>query len=119
MEAGEQREFVKWFRQVYAEHSKSLRVSMSGMSWHGAKGARMWSQMKSQGVAKGEPDIAILIPRRNFHCLLIEHKGEKQSHKLTPEQRDHLEYHNSIGNLAIQTRGLDDLKEAVTAYMES
>ncbi len=117
MEATEQREFVKWFRQVYAEHAPALRVSMAGLSWHGAKGARMWSQMKSQGVSKGEPDIVILVGMHGHNALVIEHKGANQSHNLTEEQRYHLEYHNRHGNLAIQTRGLDNLKEAVTAYM--
>ena len=41
------------------------------------------------------------------------------AHTLSKEQEQHLEYHNSIGNLAVSTRGVEALKAAITAYMDN
>ena len=92
---------------------------MSGLPRHGKSGAVQWNMMRSQGVEKGEPDIAILVPRGGFGSLVLEHKAEGQSHKLTAEQQDHLSYHESVGNCAVSTRGVEAAKAAIKCYMES
>jgi hypothetical protein len=92
---------------------------MAGLSFPGGKwGAVMWSKMKSQGLVKGEPDIAILLPRGGCGALLVEHKGSGMKREATQEQLDHLEYHNAHGNKAVLTRGLDELMAVVEEYME-
>jgi hypothetical protein len=118
-EAREQAEFVKWFRKSHPQHAKALRASMAGLTFAGGGkwGAIMWNKMKAQGLVKGEPDLAILLPRGGYGALLIEHKGEGMARKLTDEQQEHLEYHNAHGNKAVQTRGLDELKQTVEAYL--
>lgn len=118
-ESEEQKAAVKWYRETWPEHALSLRVSQSG--GHVGKGkmaAIRNAKSKSMGVVKGEADIAILLPKGGYGCLLIEHKGAKQAHKLTESQQAYIDYHNSIGNLAVSTRGLEALKAAVIAYME-
>lgn len=118
MESSEQRDFVKWFRETYPGHRKSLRVSMAGMKRQGrVSGARMWNMMKSQGLEKGEADIVIALPRGQYGALVIEHKGAGQSHKVTEDQEAYLEYHASIGNLAASTRGEEELQQVVQDYM--
>lgn len=118
MEGAEQKEFVTWFGAEYPAHIKSLRISMSGIKRVGRRaGAMMWNQMKSQGVQKGEADIAILLPKGGYGSLLVEHKGEGMARKLTEDQADYLGYHNLIGNRAESTRGLDELKQVVRDYM--
>jgi hypothetical protein len=120
MEEKEQSEFVKWFRAKHPDLAKGLRVSMAGMKRTGRRaGAMMWNKMKSLGVTRGEPDIAILIARGGYHSLVIEHKGEGMARQLTDEQQEHLDWHASQGNKAIQTRGLDELKEAVEEYLDA
>jgi hypothetical protein len=116
-ETAEQREFVKYFLATWPEHANSLRVSMTAVSKRGRAGAILWGVMKSLGVQKGEADIAILIPKGGFGSLIIEHKGEGQAHKLSEHQQNYLDYHQSIGNQAVSTRGLEALKAAVLAYM--
>lgn len=120
-EQDEQAAFVKWFRETYPRDVKALRASMAGISFPGGNkwGAIMWNKMNSQGLVKGEPDLAILLPRGGYHALLIEHKGEDQSRKLTDEQQEHIEYHVANGNRAVQTRGLEDLKRTVEEYMDA
>ena len=73
--------------------------------------------MKQQGCQKGEPDFALMVPRGTFHGLVIEHKADGQPHKVTTEQREHLDYHESIGNCAVSTKGIAAFKSAIITYM--
>jgi hypothetical protein len=109
---------VKWFRATYPEYAKSLRSSMNGLSRRGKAGAMMWGMMKALGCTRGEPDFALLLPKGGYGALVIEHKGDNQAHKLSDDQREHLEYHESIGNCAVSTRGVEAFKAAITAYLE-
>lgn len=72
---------------------------------------------KRQGAIAGEADIAILLPRGGYGSLILEHKKEGGRHTLTTEQRQYLDFHNDIGNLAISTRGVDAAIAAISAYM--
>ena len=117
-EATEQKDFVTWFRAKYPAHAKSLRVSQSGA--HRGKGkmaAIRIAKAKGQGEVKGEADIVILLSKGGFGSLVIEHKGSQQSHKLSDDQIEYLDYHNRVGNMAISTRGADALKAAVDTFM--
>lgn len=117
-EAQEQKAIVAWFRETYPDYKYALRVSMNGVPRHGRHGRVIWAYMRGQGVHKGEADIAILLPRGGFGALLIEHKAEGSTHKLTPEQAEYISFHNVIGNCAIVTRGVEFAKSAITQYME-
>jgi hypothetical protein len=117
-EANEQAAFVRWFRKTYPKDAYAMRASMAGLPRHGKRGAILWNLMTAQGLNKGEPDIAILLPRGGYGALLVEHKAEGQTHKLTAEQEQHIKYHNDSGNLAVQTRGLEQLMQVVRDYME-
>lgn len=114
----EQRDIIKWFKATYPEHVKSIRVSMNGLNLGGGKKAAiMINQMRAQGMVDGESDIAILIPNDDFGCLVLEHKASDSAHKLTTEQAEYLEYHESIGNCAVSTRGVEAAKAAIQTYM--
>ena len=118
-EAAEQRELVKWFRETWPEHEKSLRVSMSGMNYgSGQRGAMLARHVKSQGVVKGEADIAILLKRGEFGCMVIEHKSDEAMRGATEAQLEYIRYHNEIGNCAVVTKGVDMAKFAIQQYME-
>ena len=75
-------------------------------------------QIKAQGGVTGEADIAILLPRGEYGSLLVEHKADGSTHKLSDAQQEYLDYHNIIGNCAVSTRGTEALKAAILAYME-
>lgn len=114
----EQRDVVKWFKEIWPQAASSLRVSLNGLNLGGGKKAAiMISQMKSQGMVVGESDIAILIPKGPYGCLILEHKADGSAHKLTEDQEEYLDYHNSIGNCAVSTRGVEAAKAAITTYM--
>jgi len=118
-ESQEQAKFVKWFRSKYPSEAMALRVSMNGITFGGSGkwGAIMWNKMKAQGLAVGEPDIMICLPSRGFRNLVIEHKALLQQHGITEEQEEHLFWHAARGNLAVLTKGIDNLKELVEEYM--
>ena len=119
-EAQEQKEIVAWFVATYPEYAKSIRVSMSGINLGGGRNAAiMINYMKAQGMVKGESDIAILIARGGYGCLVLEHKAEGQTHKLTEDQQDYLDYHTSVGNMAVSTRGVSMATAAIETYMEA
>ena len=118
-EAEEQKDVVSWFRGKWPEHAKSLRCSARGQNQGSRKRAYMMKKhIDGQGGVQGEADLAILLPKGGYGCLLIEHKAADGDHKLSQEQIDYLEYHNGIGNLAVSTRGTEAMKAAITCYME-
>lgn len=119
LEGTEQKDFVTWFRGAYPQHTRGLRVSQNGgYKGKGRAGAIRSAKAKSQGAVKYEADIAIIIPRGSFGCFLAEHKGAGQTHTLNEGQQEYLDYHNSIGNCAISTRGYDVLVAATKTYMD-
>ena len=115
----EQREAIAWFKNKWPQHEKAIRISSTGINLGGGKKAAMLiNQAKAQGLVIGEADIAILLPRGGYGCLLIEHKAEDSAHNLSGAQVDYLEYHNGHGNCAVSTRGVDALKAVISQYME-
>jgi len=117
-EASEQKELVSWFRSDYPEYAHCLRVSLAGLNFGaGPKAARMVNHIHGQGIHPGEADIVIALKRGGFGSLVIEHKADGSKHEATPEQIQYIDRHNSIGNCAIITRGVDAAKAAIISYM--
>jgi len=114
----EQREVIKWFREKWPEHEKSIRLSLNGINLGGGKRAAiMISQMKAQGMVLGESDLCIALPKGGFGCLMIEHKSAIDKKGPTDDQIDYAKYHNQIGNKAVFTKGILDLKDIILDYM--
>ena len=117
-ESAEQKAIVAWFRATYPEYALCLRVSQSG-GYRGAgrTGAIRTAQVNAMGGITGEADIAILLKRGGFGCLIIEHKAEGSQHTATKAQLEYIQRHNSCGNLAIVTRGVGACTAAIKQYM--
>ena len=116
----EQKQVVAWFKEKWPQHAKSLRLSLNGLNLGGGKKAAMMiNQIKSQGAVIGEADLAILLPKGGHGCLIIEHKALHATVGATVNQLDYIGYHNLIGNRALVTKGVVDMKAAITEYMES
>lgn len=117
-EAEEHKAIVQWFKAQWPQYRKSVRVSMSGLPRYGTKGAIQWNMMKSAGVEDGEADIAIMLPRGGFSALLLEHKSDTAIRGATESQIEYIQYHNSIGNKALVTKGVEMAKAVIREYME-
>ncbi len=114
----EQQAIITWYRELWPQHYRALRVSMNGLNLGGGrKAARMISQMRAQGMVDGEADIAIMLPTEAYGGLIIEHKALGSKHDMTEGQRDYLQYHRDIGNQAFMTRGVEEAKEVIASYM--
>jgi len=117
-ESEEQTTSGAYFRLAYPNYAKSLRVSQSGsFRGNGKRGAIRTTLVKVMGGVTGESDIAVLIPRGNFGCLLMEHKSDENVTGPTKDQLDYIKYHNSIGNLAFVTKGVAMAIKTIDDYM--
>jgi hypothetical protein len=117
-ESDEQKLIVAHFRKTYPQHVKALRVSQTGgYKGKGRQGAIRAALIKAMGGVTGEADLCILVPRKAFGCLIIEHKADGSSHKASKDQLDYLSYHTLIGNCAVLTRGVDAAIAAIDTYM--
>lgn len=117
-EAEEHKEIVRWYRETYPDYAMSLRVSQTGAGAKGGAKQFRWNAQKAKGAVVGEADICIALPRKGKGCLMLEHKADGSAHKATPAQLAYLEYHETIGNAAAVTRGIEAAKAAIRAYME-
>jgi len=118
-ETEEHKAIISWYRETYPQYAMSLRVSTNGM--HRGKGKRAHisiAKAKGQGAVVGESDIAILLPRGGYGCLLIEHKADDAMRGATQAQLEYIEYHNQHGNCACVTKGVAMAKAAIQTYME-
>ncbi len=101
----EQREFIKWFRQTYP------KVRILAIPNGGYRGKTQAMKLKAEGVSKGVPDL--FIPE---FFLWIEMKRIKGG-TVAPDQKEWIDYLNSIGYRAIVCKGCQEAQEAVTDYV--
>lgn len=117
-ESEEHKAIVRYFRDKWPQYQRSLRVSANGI--HRGKGQaamRRIAKEKAHGFITGESDISILLPRGRFGSLIIEHKAGDAMRGATESQREYLDYHNSVGNCACETKGIDMAIAAIETYM--
>jgi hypothetical protein len=97
----EQREVVRWFRQKY----KGVRIF--AIPNGGMRSRATAAKLKAEGVSRGVPDL--FVPAKN---LWIEMKRVKGG-KLSPEQRDWINYLQMLGNTVLICYGADHAKEEI------
>ena len=97
----EQRSFVMWFKQTYP----SIRIF--AIPNGGARNINTARKLKCEGVSAGIPDL--FIPA--WH-LWIEIKRVKGG-RLSPEQKDWIEYLESVGYRVIVGYGALDAQEKI------
>jgi hypothetical protein len=97
----EQREFVRWFRQSYPD------VRIFAIPNGGARSQREGGRFKLEGVSPGVPDL--FIPA---WLLWIEFK-RREGGRVSAEQRDWMEYLDTIGHQSFIARGAESGKEFI------
>tara|TARA_R110000787_G_scaffold25275_1_gene71070 strand:+ start:3554 stop:3904 length:351 start_codon:yes stop_codon:yes gene_type:complete len=95
----EQREFVMWFRQKFDG------VRIFAIPNGGQRSRTTGAKLKAEGVSAGVPDL--YIPA--WRCW-IEMKRE-QGGKISPVQKNWIEYLQSIGDTVIVGSGCKDAQE--------
>lgn len=78
----------------------------------GFRHIRTAQKLKAEGVQKGVPDL--FIPALNLWIELKKTKGGRTS----PEQKDWIEYLNSIGHTAVVCKGHAEALEAIRSAIK-
>lgn len=72
--------------------------------------------LKLQGVKSGVPDLFYPVPNKKYHGLFIEMKYGKN--KPTKNQKEWIEYLNSVGYLAVVCYSADEAFKLLNKYFE-
>lgn len=102
----EQRELVRWFRQTF----KGVRIF--AIPNGGLRSLSAAAKLKAEGVSSGVPDLCVPAWR-----LWIEMKRVKGG-ALSEEQKDWLEYLESVKYWCIVGKGAEDAKRKILAFKE-
>jgi hypothetical protein len=102
----EQREFVRWFRQMWPG------VRIFAIPNGGARSPATAARLKAEGVSPGVPDL--FVPAWK---LWIEMKRVKGGY-LSKEQKDWHEYLKSVGYCVITCPGAEDAKRRIVGLMK-
>ena len=72
---------------------------------------------KASGYIKGFPDLQVCYPTSKFYGLFLEIKKDKKSYA-TKEQKEWVNYLNSVGYYAQVCKGLEDCLDVIDWYLE-
>jgi hypothetical protein len=97
----EQRALVMWFRQTYPG------IRILAIPNGGARNINVARQLKCEGVSAGVPDL--FIPAWHLWSEMKRIKGGR----LSPEQKDWIEYLESVGYRVIVGFGALDAQEQI------
>lgn len=84
----------------------------------GARNAVTGARLKAQGVRRGVPDLGLFVPRGGYHGLFIELKRAGPSSRLSPEQKNWVQWLRGQGYCAEVCYGADEAIAALEAYLE-
>ena len=107
----EQVSTIQWYDRVY--NDGLLFAIPNG----GKRHPKVAAEMKLEGVRSGVPDLFLPVPAGGHHGLFIEMKRQKGG-RVSPEQKQWLEYLRGAGYLAVVCKGFEEAKEAITDYLE-
>lgn len=107
----EQVSTIQWYDRTYND---GLLVAIPN---GGKRHIKTALAMKNEGVSKGFPDLFLPVPTSQYHGLFIEMKRRKGG-RVSPEQKQWLEYLQGAGYLAVVCKGFEEAKEVITDYLE-
>jgi hypothetical protein len=102
----EQREVVRWFRQTWPG------VRIFAVPNGGVRSKATAGRLKAEGVASGVPDL--FVPAWRLWAEMKRVKGGS----LSPEQKDWIQYLESVGYWVIVGKGADDAKRQISAFFD-
>ena len=96
--------YLRW-RHIKFNHSPN----------EGKRSPQEGNKLVKMGMAKGFPDVEIPLPCRDKHGLYIEFKAGKG--KLSPEQKEWLEYLEQQGYVAKVARSFAEAQKILNEYL--
>lgn len=121
LRSSEHEEQKTYFQWVAVRRNQDPRYNnILAIPNQGTAGGKKWGAFrKSEGLAKGFPDIAMLVSSRGFHAAFMElKKPPKQASRLRKEQREWIERLKKQGYYADVFWGAGELIEFTTWYLE-
>ena len=106
LEHGEQVEFVRWFRARFPT------ILIYAVPNGGKRSMTEAKRLKEEGVVPGIPDLHVPVWR-----LWIEMKRQTGG-RLSEDQKDVLDYLQTIGDAVIVAKGCDDAVRQVADYLK-
>ena len=73
-------------------------------------------RLKSEGLKPGVSDLCLPVPLNGYHGMYIEMKRPDHKNKPTREQKDWLDYFNSVGYKAVVCYGYEDAVREIQKY---
>ena len=113
-EAQEQKtlmQWAKWQEKKYPELKMLMHVPNEGK-----RSKRYGAELKRMGMAKGFPDLGLLVPNKKYAGLFIELKADKTK-SMTKEQKEWLEKLNSYGYKAVRCNGSEEAIQVIKKYL--
>ena len=104
----EQAKLVSWFRKTYHPTHRIFAIPNGGK-----RSVMAGMAAKVEGLTAGVPDL--MIPSLKLFIELKKVKGGV----LTNEQKDWMEYLNSVGYTAIRCNGFEDAKANILSFLMS
>ena len=113
-EAQEQKVIIQWC------NLQSCKYPELKMIFHcpneSKRSARYGAELKRMGMAKGFPDLGLLVPNKKYAGLFIELKADK-TNSMTKEQKEWLEKLNSYGYKAVRCNGSEEAIQIIKKYL--
>ena len=113
-EAQEQKVIIQWC------NLQSCKYPELKMIFHcpneSKRSARYGAELKRMGMAKGFPDLGLLVPNKKYAGLFIELKADKTK-SMTKEQKEWLEKLNSYGYKAVRCNGSEEAIQIIKRYL--
>lgn len=110
-ESEQQSECVNWFRAEYPQFAKLCFSVPNG----GHRSKRTAAAIKREGAVAGIPDLAVCIPKGNYHGLFIEMKV--RSNKPTPNQLEMMQLLSGQGYLCEVAYTTEEFKQIIQKYL--
>ena len=113
-EAQEQKVIIQWC------NLQSCKYPELKMIFHcpneSKRSARYGAELKRMGMAKGFPDLGLLVPNKKYAGLFIELKADKTK-SMTKEQKEWLEKLNSYGYKAVRCNSAEEAIQVIKKYL--
>lgn len=111
LEENTQIDCVNWMRWQHPSLAPYLHHSPNG----GKRSKREAGRFKAMGVKAGFPDLALYIPRNNWHGLFIEMKTDKG--RQSESQKEWQKMLTGQGYLYVVCRGFEEFKSIINTYI--
>lgn len=113
-ESAEQKLLVEWANLQSCKYSE-LKMLVHVPN-EGKRSPRTGAELKRMGMAKGFPDLGLLVPNKKYAGLFIELKADKTK-SMTKEQKEWLEKLNSYGYKAVRCNGSEEAIQIIKRYL--